>query len=307
MTIQSVIDVKDDTPMPKHSDPPSAFDRSILILTPQRALKFTATTRARHEVWLTALSFLSESGMEPDELVSIPPIPRHEMRHAPSQASLAGFGRATIRDTIGMAKSKERPGLIAGRAHSSPLGVPRAAARSGADGSYEDDDDVNPGAAEPPYVPRVSFYTHSRKRSNTGPRAGVLTTAPNGSTLAALSSPFSLKANASHDGYSAFPGGSAHHVIGQSISEGNASMYTIRNNFFDAVGTVRMEAFIDQDGTRAPSSPGRSRKEWKGQRPCQGRKKDLSYWGVGGSMAPKSHMAGANDTRAKHKDPFRGF
>ena len=35
------------------------FNRSILILTPSRALKFTATSRERHYLWLTALSYLA--------------------------------------------------------------------------------------------------------------------------------------------------------------------------------------------------------------------------------------------------------
>lgn len=291
--------------MPKNSDSQSVFGRSILILTPQRALKFTAINRARHDVWLTALAFLSESGMETDGLASIPPIPRHDVRRPPSQGSLAGFRRATIRDSIGIAKSKERPGLDVGRAHSSPLGMPRA---PGADGGYGDDDPTL-DAAEPPYVPRLSSYTHTRKRSSTGPRTVVApTTSQSFPTGAAILAPFSLKANASHDGYSAFPCGSGHHGIGQSISEGNGSMYTIRNNFFDAVGTVRMEAFIEQgERTKGSSSPGHKRKEWKGQRTRQGRKKDLSYWGVGGPITPKVSLAAGSETRGKSDDPFKGF
>lgn len=58
VTIQSVLDVKDDNPAPKGMTP--VFNRSILILTPQRALKFTASSSERHYVWLTALSFLSQ-------------------------------------------------------------------------------------------------------------------------------------------------------------------------------------------------------------------------------------------------------
>lgn len=299
--IQSVIDVKDDTPLPKHADTQSVFDRSILILTPQRALKFTATDQVRHDIWLTALTFLSGSGMETDGLANIPPISRLDIRRPPSHASLAGFRRATLRDTIGMAKAKERPGFDGGRAYSSPLAL------SAVDGSYDDEDDINLGAAEPPYVPRVSFYTHTRKRSSTDARVGASIISPNFPILAALPSPFRLKANASHDGCSAFPGGLEHDVVGPSVSARYGSMQTIRNNFFDAVGTVRMEAFIEHDRSRGPSSPGQRRKEGKGPRPRQGRKKDLSYWGVGGSMTPKATMAATSDTRARHEDPFKGF
>ena len=288
--------------MPKNSDPQSAFGRSILILTPQRALKFTATNQARHEVWLTALAFLSESGMETDGLASIPPIPRHDVRRPPSQGSLAGFRRAAIRDSIGMTKSKDRPGLDGGRAHSHPLGIPRRSAPSGVDGGYGDDDPTS-GAAEPPYVPRLLSYTHTRKRSSTGPRGVAPTTSPNFPSGGAISSPFNLKANASHDGYS--PG---YQGIGQLIAQGNGSMPTIRNNFFDAVGTVRMEAFIEpRERTKAPSSPGHKRKDWKGQRTRHGRKKDLSYWGVGGPITPPVTTAGGNELLGKSDDPFKGF
>ncbi|KFY08583.1 hypothetical protein V492_06101, partial [Pseudogymnoascus sp. VKM F-4246] len=57
LTIQSVLDVKDDNAAPKGVN--NIFNRSILILTPARALKFTATSRERHYIWLTALSFLA--------------------------------------------------------------------------------------------------------------------------------------------------------------------------------------------------------------------------------------------------------
>lgn len=201
-----------------------------------------------------------------------------------------------------MAKSKERPGLDGGRAHSHPLGIPQGPAQSGADSGYGDDDPTL-GAAEPPHVPRLSSYTHTRKRSSTGPRGVAPTTSPSFPSGRALSSPFNLKANASHDGHS--PG---YHGIGQLIAEGNGSMPTIRNNFFDAVGTVRMEAFIEpRERTKGPSSPGHKRKEWKGQRTRHGRKKDLSYWGVGGPITAAVHTAGGNESVGKSDDPFQGF
>jgi hypothetical protein len=76
VTVQSVLDVKDDNPMPKGANPASQFNRSILVLTPERALKFTATTRERHYVWLTALSFLSHSPLSFGDLAALPPIPQ---------------------------------------------------------------------------------------------------------------------------------------------------------------------------------------------------------------------------------------
>lgn len=295
-----MIDVQDDTPMPRHSDLPSVFDRSILILTPQRALKFTATTRERHQVWLTALAFLSNSGLDTDGLASIPPIPRLEPRRPPSQGSLAGFRRVAIRDSIGIAKAKGRPGLDGWRAHSTPLGIPRA------DGGLGDDDPTL-DAAEPPYVPRVSTYAHTRKRSSTGPRSAPPTIPPTFSTAAALSSPFGMKVSGSADAYPPLPRVPGYPGLSQSVSDGHGSMNTIRNNFFDAVGTVRMEAFIDHgDRTKRPSSP--KRKDGRGHRARHGRKKDLSYWGVGGPIAPTVNTATTgSESRWKGDDPFKGF
>ncbi|KKF92530.1 Anucleate primary sterigmata protein A [Ceratocystis platani] len=72
LLIQSVLDVKDDNPAPKGAT--QLFNRSILILTPQRALKFTAVSAERHYLWLTALSFLAHSSQAiPENLV--PPKP----------------------------------------------------------------------------------------------------------------------------------------------------------------------------------------------------------------------------------------
>lgn len=62
VTIQSVLDVRDDNLAPKGTG--ALFNRSILILTPARALKFTALSAERHYMWLTALSFLAHSSPE---------------------------------------------------------------------------------------------------------------------------------------------------------------------------------------------------------------------------------------------------
>ncbi len=100
MTIQSVLDVKDDNPTPKGQAP--VFNRSILILTPQRALKFTAVSAERHYVWLTALSFLAHSSQAVPEIVAVPPpkpVPDFEM-------PAAKLRKPGIRDSIRLAKGK---------------------------------------------------------------------------------------------------------------------------------------------------------------------------------------------------------
>jgi len=83
--VTSVLDVRDDTPLltsPSTSHLPTpAHNRSIVVLTPTQAIKFTALTRERHISWLTALSFLVHN--DPADLM----IPRG-ISTSPSQGSL---------------------------------------------------------------------------------------------------------------------------------------------------------------------------------------------------------------------------
>ena len=51
--IEAVRVVTDDNPMP-----PGLHRKSLVIMTPGRAVKFTATTGQRHETWFNALSYL---------------------------------------------------------------------------------------------------------------------------------------------------------------------------------------------------------------------------------------------------------
>ncbi|KAI9873653.1 MAG: hypothetical protein M1830_010755, partial [Pleopsidium flavum] len=53
VAIEAVRVVTDDNPMP-----PGLHRKSLLVITPGRALKFTATTGQRHETWFNALSYL---------------------------------------------------------------------------------------------------------------------------------------------------------------------------------------------------------------------------------------------------------
>lgn len=294
VAIQSVLDVKDDTPMPKNSDSLPLFNRSILILTPQRALKFTATTTERHHIWLTALSFLSQSSSGMNDLANIPSIPRPE--YPPPSRGSNGSRRGPILDSFRTANSKRRPFGEDDRAHTSPVGV-RHAPSVHEGGTVYDEDNVILDAAEAPHVPRMS--SHQRKRSNTGPRPGPPSISHmfvNKATMS--SSSVSLQASLSHDGFSAFQRGNPR------ISETNTgSSHVIRNNFFDAVGTVRMEAFVDEEEKQASQR----RKEAKSQRARQGWKKDLSYWGVGGPIGQDVRLQRGNESRWKGDDPFKGF
>ncbi|KAI9678398.1 MAG: hypothetical protein M1822_008044 [Bathelium mastoideum] len=126
LIIQSVLDVKDDTPAPKNSGP--IFNRSILILTPARALKFTAISSERHYLWLTALSFLSHHPSqrlsplpaipvpepksikvpEPSEISSPvePKIPIPEKEPEKPARATAMLRRTPLRDSVRIAKDR---------------------------------------------------------------------------------------------------------------------------------------------------------------------------------------------------------
>ncbi|KAK6813447.1 Meiotic cell cortex C-terminal pleckstrin homology [Aspergillus parasiticus SU-1] len=241
LTIQSVLDVKDDNPLPKGFDPQNQFNRSILILTPERALKFTATTIERHYVWLTALSFLSHSAMGLHDLAALPPIPREEFA---SSAPTATLRRNPIRDSIKIAKGRPRPRPRGKRAFKYPEPVPELPAEV----DMAD-------AADPPTIPR--FSNHSRKRSNTTPRIPMIRSFSNQGTV-----PLMPPTQGAFEAYAPPTTNS-----GQSTVSGRTSEASVRTgNYFDAIGTVRMEAFIDQTESnqnhatyprhvRKPSSP----------------------------------------------------
>ncbi|GAM86553.1 hypothetical protein ANO11243_045670 [Dothideomycetidae sp. 11243] len=81
LRIKTVLDVKDDNSAPRTTNNGmGCFGRSIIVLSPERALKLTATTKERHYLWLMALSFLANPAQGP------PQIPR-----LPSSAALPGI------------------------------------------------------------------------------------------------------------------------------------------------------------------------------------------------------------------------
>jgi hypothetical protein len=264
VTIQSVLDVKDDNPPPKGVA--QIFSRSILILTPQRALKFTAANAERHYIWLTSLSFLAHSNQAiPETLVVPQPRPLVEQYELPKPK------RRPIRDSIRLTKSKtaviksdpitpEVPQMDSAPPVPTyrPPPVPEvyslpAHAR-----------DMSRDAAEPPTVPRFLDRAnqmpvlHGRKRSNTGGHvppplsfrgfsgpagSGGYHTASNStagnSVMTAGSS--DIYSNA---GTSAVTGSSGMTWATPSVRTSEASSRPSGPNFFDAIGTVRMEAFI---------------------------------------------------------------
>jgi len=327
--IQSVLDVKDDTPYPKGSSPQQHLNRSILILTPQRALKFTATSKERHYVWLTALSFLSHSTLGVHDLDSRPVIPSREYE-PPPRSNPGTLRRNPIRDSIRVAKGKARPNTTSARAYPSSASSVRHGWTQGADAksaSYATAQEQDHDAAEPPHVPR--FSNHGRKRSSTGPRqpTGPFRSITNHSAFTSNHSLHTAtSADTTHNAPSFFGGigirhgSSAQSSLSPRTSEASASAGPPGvgvNNFFDAVGTVRMEAFVERARKyEGPSSVEQGQGQGQERRPTrksfrtrQGRKKDLEFWGVGdgsgGLGLGHGHVYGP--MVGEGGDPFRGF
>ncbi|KAF2023457.1 anucleate primary sterigmata protein-like protein A [Setomelanomma holmii] len=55
VAIESVREVEDNNPLP-----PGLHQKSLLVITPGRSIKFTATTGQRHETWFNALNYLCQ-------------------------------------------------------------------------------------------------------------------------------------------------------------------------------------------------------------------------------------------------------
>ncbi|KAL2264731.1 hypothetical protein VTJ83DRAFT_7241 [Remersonia thermophila] len=293
LTIQSVLDVKDNNPPPKGVA--QIFDRSILILTPQRALKFTAPNAERHYIWLTALSFLAHSNQAIPETLTAPPQPQPLVEQYP----IPKPKRKAIRDSIRLTKAKA-PALIKSDPVTEELQEPDSAPPSIP--SYRPPPipevyrfpthtrEISRDTAEPPPIPRFldrgfdrsspanHAPVHGRKRSNTGghippPLSFRGFSGPAGSGGAYHTSSNSTAGNSvvtagSSDIYSNGGNSAITMATGSSAvtwarsseassSRGGHYQYGYQHqpslaplpnqsggNFFDAIGTVRMEAFI---------------------------------------------------------------
>lgn len=238
------MDVQDDTPLSKNPELRSAFHRSILILTPARALKFTTVSQDRHELWMTALSFLAQSGRLPSQIPPppshIPPMPALPRPPIPDSVPIKrnrspSFGRANVRDSIRLAKGK-RPEVpkFPPRLDSDPNRAMRAL-----EGASKNE------SADFPSVPRLYITTsrHQRKRSNTSPR---LPATLNGFRSFSSSA---IPSTASSAGLQAAGSTASSYFRPSASSKSGSRRDSIASpdqpNFFEAVGTVRMEAFVD--------------------------------------------------------------
>ncbi|KAL1890021.1 hypothetical protein Cpir12675_005562 [Ceratocystis pirilliformis] len=335
LLIQSVLDVKDDNPAPKGAT--QLFNRSILILTPQRALKFTSTSAERHYLWLTALSFLAHSSQAiPENLV--PPNPDPVSFEIPPPVKTR---RPGIRDSIRLTKS--RHGMSNNFKAAAPPSIPsipslpNALSTIGdvmafqARGSFSTQPSSNQSqhtrdqsrdAAEPPFIPRFSERAmhqgslHGRKRSNTGghvppplsfrgfsgPAGSSSYHVPSGSVAGT-----SINTAGSSDAYQQTSSGNTW-AGSQRTSEASSRP---SNNFFDAIGTVRMEAFIsplaysqfddDPDENDEFRASARRRSKEMRRRNSRSRNRD-SY----NSRWSGSRTGGEEDFFSRD-DPFKGF
>lgn len=388
--IQSVLDVKDDNPTPKGAA--SVFDRSILILTPQRALKFTATTRERHYVWLTALSFLAHSNQEVPEILASPPSTTLAVNKAPlSDYDLAQQKpprRAGIRDSIRLAKGRtivtrgggggglmsiasstqtdfNPPSIPTNRPPESIMSSISAGTAGTSYGpagfvstmSTSHQRETSRDTAAPPPIPRFNdsrmsmlseranqVMVHGRKRSNTGghvpppisfrgfsgPASNGRDSANSGSYHQSTNSTAgaSVETSGSSGILGSFGGSNWNGGGGNSSSAGQASQRTSEassrpsaaasNNFFDAIGTVRMEAFISPLAQNSVSAMGtypdeedemryraRRRSKEMRRRASRSRQRD-SY---GNRIPGAASRAGSRyeEDFFSRDDPFKGF
>ncbi|KAF8862463.1 hypothetical protein BDZ45DRAFT_723288 [Acephala macrosclerotiorum] len=346
LTIQSVLDVKDDNPPPKGSAP--LFNRSILILTPARALKFTAVSAERHYVWLTALSFLAHSSQAVPEIVQAPlPVPTVPDFEIPRQGNR--LRKAGIRDSIRVAKGK----TMAARQGPTSVHSSQQDSIREAESIYSGRTDGVPDiAADPPIVPRFTDrggrdnygppLTHSRKRSNTGSRVppplsfrGFSGPASSGHAPTSSTAGLSVGTTGSSDIYNqSLPSSSIAGTTQFAVSSGRSSIRTSdasgrpTNNFFDAVGTMRMEAFISPmalsrfddypDEQDEMNFVGMHRRRSKERRRRSRQRDRESYYGGGSSRGRVSEdYYGGSKTAGEEEygrfdegagyDPFRGF
>ncbi|KAK2038335.1 nuclear migration protein [Colletotrichum somersetense] len=353
LAIQSVLDVKDDNPAPKNQG--AVFNRSILILTPQRALKFTATSSERHYTWLTALSFLAHSTQAIPEIVASP-LPVKETV-VPDFEPPPPARRSGIRDSIRLTKSKTPmvrnagptsiPGIPSIPSVPSVPSVPSIpSSRTGDTSVYRQTEAFPPmpsnagnghqrelsgDAAEPPFIPRFTERSnhamiHGRKRSNTGGHVppplsfrGFSGPGSVGHSYTNSNAGNSVGTAGSSDIYQSQPSqGSSRQSWGLSSQRTSEASSRPGANFFDAIGTVRMEAFIsplahsgfDRDPDEHEEYRYRARRRSKEIRRRQSRSRHRDSYSSRGTRGTDGYNVGgraAIEDDYFRDDPFRGF
>ncbi|KAH9906706.1 hypothetical protein F4778DRAFT_800687 [Xylariomycetidae sp. FL2044] len=347
LTIQSVLDVKDDNPPPKGVA--SIFNRSILILTPQRALKFTATSPERHYLWLTSLSFLAHSQQAVPEIIpTISPPPTTKIVAPPPEFEVprGKAKRPGIRDSIRLTKGKHPMMMVR------PDNAINANQLDDAI-SFKPDPfppmpnhqrDFSRDAAEPPLIPRFhdrsrepvheranQVILHGRKRSNTGGHV------PPPLSFRGFSGPSGHGSSSHHASTNSTAGASvgtagSSDIYFQSQPSSNVTwgMSTAGSqrtseassrppgNFFEAIGTVRMEAFISPHAFPTFDDHPDENEEWryrarrrsKEARRRRSRSRHRDSYMSRGTRGTDSYYAGSRTGGEEdyfRDDPFKGF
>jgi hypothetical protein len=179
--VTNVLDVRDDAPLISPSGATlqaPAHNRSIVVLTPTQAIKFTALSRERHISWLTALSFLVHN--DPADLI----IPRG-LSTSPSNNSLWARdplyppSATATTNSIASSQGTPQPHFVGASLHP-PFGSYTVRKNSLPDFAPRSREDASPLAykmqkdgtyATPPSVPRIPTgrrFEHGRERSGSG-------------------------------------------------------------------------------------------------------------------------------------------
>lgn len=217
-----MLDVKDTTPLHKSASHETIFNRSILILTPERALKLTASNKERHYLWLTALSFLAQSGRGP------PLVPRLSPEAEPAPRN----------------GHKRRSSLLPGPILPSKTTIVSLSAPKRAEGHKRLD---TADSTAPPNISKSAGGRHQRKRSSTNPQLPAAMSSKENSMTA--STVFARRASNTAT-YQVPASGSIRPNLVTADREGSDR----------SIGTVRMDAFIGRGRPEDQTSQGMRRK-----------------------------------------------
>ncbi|KAK6355039.1 hypothetical protein TWF696_004165 [Orbilia brochopaga] len=343
LLIQSVLDVKDDTIPPRGIN---LYNRSILILTPARALKFTAATQERHYIWLMALSFLAHSSQSPGNALTLPPALPFEYEQLTQRSDVEGKGKETSTAASFMSGGDSeyydtRPnfqnpfsanGSFANGSYANgSFTTSHSYAYSNGDESYAASRRTNrygsivsdDSAADYPVIRR-----HARKRSNSvypgnaripPPRNFTSPTFSGFSGTHRPSDSITSDFNCNIPMYNADKNSTVSYG-GNSVRGDNAS--TTGSNFFDAIptGTMRMEAFISSpqiahedddffpDLSKAFQSGGGGRSSNRNSRIMGPRNGFMDFYGVPDDSYSRSrHSEDEESSYHRRGDLFAGF
>ncbi|GAB7344538.1 hypothetical protein MBLNU457_2364t1 [Dothideomycetes sp. NU457] len=162
LQIKSVLDVKDNHPPPKGETSNTVFDRSIIVLTPSRALKLTAPSRESHYHWLMALSFLANPSGMPPQVPRVPELEANTVQNEEAQQPIMSPVTAKPINKAQVRNFSEPTKTLSLKASLSRMVT------------HEDSDTrllySHPDPHNQPHMqPLENYNRHSRKRSSTGP------------------------------------------------------------------------------------------------------------------------------------------